>query len=61
MGILRLWQASAKLGQSSASINTTVVDVAQPVEIAYGVTGTNAERAIVAVAEAEGSYMEVPT
>jgi hypothetical protein len=38
----------------SASINTTVVDVAQPVEIAYGVTGTNAEGAIVAVAEAEG-------
>ena len=38
----------------TASINTTVVDVAQPVEIAYDVTGSNAEEAIVAVAEAEG-------
>ena len=38
----------------TASINTTVVDVAQPVEIAYDVTGTNAEGAMAAVAEASG-------
>jgi len=38
----------------SASINTTVVDIAQPVEIVYELTGSNAEGAMVAVAEAEG-------
>ena len=38
----------------SALINTTVVDVAKPMEITYGVTGANAEGAMVAVAEAEG-------
>lgn len=38
----------------SALINTTVVDVTKPMEITYGVTGANAEGAMVAVAEAEG-------
>ena len=38
----------------SVLINTTVVDIAQPIEVAYDVTGTNAEGAMVAVAEAEG-------
>ena len=38
----------------SVLINTTVVDIAQPMEIAYDVTGSNAEGAMVAVAEAEG-------
>ena len=38
----------------STLINTTVVDIAQPLEIAYEVTGANAEGAMVAVAEAEG-------
>ena len=38
----------------STLINTTVVDIAQPLEVAYDVTGANAEGAMVAVAEAEG-------
>ena len=38
----------------SAMINTTVVDITKPMEIAYDVTGANAEGAMVAVAEAEG-------
>ena len=38
----------------SALINTTVVDLTKPMEITYDVTGTNAEGAMVAVAEAEG-------
>ena len=38
----------------SVLINTTVVDIAQPMEVAYDVTGSNAEGAMVAVAEAEG-------
>lgn len=38
----------------SASINTTVVSLGQPMEIAYDVTGTNASDAMVAVAEANG-------
>ena len=38
----------------STLINTTVVDIAQPLEVAYEVTGANAEGAMVAVAEAEG-------
>lgn len=38
----------------SALINTTVVDITKPMEVAYDVTGANAEGAMVAVAEAEG-------
>ena len=38
----------------SAIINTTVVDITKPVEVAYDVTGANAQGAMVAVAEAEG-------
>ena len=43
----------------SALINTTVVDITKPMEITYGVTGTNAEGAMVALAEAEGLAAEI--
>lgn len=38
----------------STLINTTVLDIVQPLEVAYDVTGANAEGAMVAVAETEG-------
>ena len=38
----------------SALINTTVVDITKSVEVTYGVTGSNADAAMVAVAEAKG-------